>query len=100
MPREDIVLADAFKTRIVAEGQIDDPSPMACAHTWDVLRHSFGTYRYHATKSEDETSYEMGNTPAVILAWYRSVAVEDRQVRQWWRLMPQVVERWSRLNQL
>jgi hypothetical protein len=62
--------------------------------------HSFGTYRYHATKSEDETSYEMGNTPAVILAWYRSVAVEDRDVRQWWRLTPQLVERWSRLNQL
>ena len=66
----------------------------------NVLRHSFGTYRYHATKSEDETSYEMGNTPAVILAWYRSVAVEDRHVRQWWRLTPQLVERWSRLNQL
>ena len=39
----------------------------------------------------------MGNTPAVILAWYRSVAVEDRDVRHSWRLTPQLVERWSRL---
>jgi integrase len=78
--------------RVTAVASMEQPS--------NVLRHSFGTYRYHATKSEDETSYEMGNTPAVILAWYRSVAVEDRQVRQWWRLTPQLVERWSRLNQL
>ena len=82
---------DAVQRVAVAAG-IEQPS--------NVLRHSFGTYRYHATKSEDETSYEMGNTPAVILAWYRSVAVEDRDVRQWWRLTPQLVERWSRLNQL
>ena len=54
--------------------------------TWN--SYPFGTYRYHATRSEYETSYEMGNTPAVILAWYRSVAVEDRHVRQWWRLAP------------
>ncbi|HEY5744049.1 MAG TPA: hypothetical protein VIS99_16105 [Terrimicrobiaceae bacterium] len=66
----------------------------------NVLRHSFGTYRYHATKSEDETSYEMGNTPAVILAWYRSVAIEDVHVQQWWRLTPPLIERWSRLNKL
>ena len=82
---------DAVQRVAVAAG-IEQPS--------NVLRHSFGTYRYHATKSEDETSYEMGNTPAVILAWYRSVAVEDRDVRQWWRLTPRIVERWSRLNQL
>jgi integrase len=78
--------------RVAAAAGMEQPS--------NVLRHSFGTYRYHATKSEDETSYEMGNTPVVILAWYRSVAVEDRQVRQWWQLTPQLVDRWSRLNQL
>jgi integrase len=78
--------------RVAVAAGIEQPS--------NVLRHSFGTYRYHATKSEDETSYEMGNTPAVILAWYRSVAVEDRHVRQWWRLTPPLVERWSRLNKL
>ena len=78
--------------RVAVAAGIEQPS--------NVLRHSFGTYRYHATKSEDETSYEMGNTPAVILAWYRSVAVEDRDVRQWWRLTPQLIERWSRLNPL
>ena len=78
---------DAVQRVAVAAG-IEQPS--------NVLRHSFGTYRYHATKSEDETSYEMGNTPA----WYRSVAVEDQDVRQWCRLTPQLVERWSRLNQL
>jgi hypothetical protein len=56
----------------------------------------YGRQYYHA----EFRGYEMGNTPAVTLAWYRSVAVEDRQVRQWWRLTPQVVERWSRFNRL
>ena len=74
--------------RITKAAEVPNPS--------NVLRHSFGTYRYHATKSEDETSYEMGNTPAVVLTWYRSVAAEDHHVRQWWKLTPEFIERWSR----
>ncbi len=78
---------DAVQRVAVAAGMGQPPN---------VLRNCFGTYRYHTTKSEDETSYEMGNTPAVVLAWYRSVAVEDRHVRQWWRLTPKLIKRWAR----
>ncbi len=54
----------------------------------NVLRHSFGTYRYYATKNENETAYEMGNSPSVILAHYRAAAVSDKDVTGWWKITP------------
>ncbi len=52
----------------------------------NVLRHSFGTYRYYQTKSEAETAYEMGNSPGVILKHYRAIAVRDADVVGWWQV--------------
>ncbi len=54
----------------------------------NILRHSFGTYRYYHTKSEAETAYEMGNSPGVILNHYRAVAIKQADVSAWWRLYP------------
>lgn len=54
----------------------------------NVLRHSFGTYRYYGTKSETLTAYEMGNSPGVVLAHYRAVAVKEFDVKVWWTILP------------
>jgi len=58
----------------------------------NVLRHSFGTYFYHSTKSEAETAYTMGNTPDIALNWYKSQAVEDEDVTNWWAVTPAAAE--------
>jgi len=62
----------------------------------NVLRHSFGTYRYYGTKSENETAYEMGNSPAVILAHYRAAAVSDKDVAGWWKITPKTLNQKNR----
>ncbi len=61
----------------------------------NVLRHSFGTYKYHETQSETETAYQMGNTPDVVIGWYRAVAVEDEDVKNWWRITPDFATAYS-----
>jgi len=58
----------------------------------NVLRHSYGTYKYHKTQSETETAYQMGNTPDVVIGWYRAVAIEDEDVENWWKITPEVVK--------
>lgn len=70
---------DALQRACVAGG-ITMPS--------NILRHSFGTYRYYRTMSEAVVAYEMGNSPAVILKHYRAVAVKDLDVTNWWNLYP------------
>ncbi|OJU98533.1 MAG: hypothetical protein BGO12_12295 [Verrucomicrobia bacterium 61-8] len=54
----------------------------------NVLRHSFGTYHYYKTKSETLTAYELGNSPGVVLAHYRAVAVKDADVTGWFEITP------------
>lgn len=70
--------------RICATAEIKAPP--------NVLRHSFATYRYHTTKSEAITAYEMGNTPQVVLDWYAAFAIEDHVIENWWKITPKVVE--------
>tara|TARA_B100001057_G_scaffold494895_1_gene592535 strand:- start:3427 stop:4587 length:1161 start_codon:yes stop_codon:yes gene_type:complete len=46
----------------------------------NILRHSFGTYRYALTDSADATSKEMGNSPAILKKYYnRPVAKSDAE---------------------
>ena len=53
----------------------------------NVLRHSFGTYRYALTDNADKTSKEMGNSPATLKKSYARVAT-PAQGAEWFNLMP------------
>ena len=35
------------------------------------LRHTFGSYYFHLTKKENETAWEMGNSPGVVKSNYK-----------------------------
>jgi|GEM_PF-1465798 len=61
----------------------------------NVLRHSYGTCKYHLTQSETETAYQMGNTPGVVIAWYTSKVVEDADVQNWWKITPEVIKAYA-----
>ena len=53
----------------------------------NVLRHSFGTYRYALTDSADKTAKEMGNSPTTLKKSYCRVAT-PAQGAEWFALMP------------
>jgi integrase len=76
--------------RVCAAAKINMPQ--------NVLRHSFGTYRYYQTKSEAETAYEMGNSPGVVLKHYRAVAVKDADVVGWWMIQKPKTAKGIRLS--
>ena len=48
-----------------------------CAWKHNALRHSFGSYRVAITKSVDQTSLEMGNSPRVVRKNYLEAVHED-----------------------
>ena len=53
----------------------------------NVLRHSFGSYRYALTDNADKTSKEMGNSPTTLKkSYYRLVT--PAQGAEWFNLMP------------
>ena len=53
----------------------------------NVLRHSFGSYRYALTDNADKTSKEMGNSPTTLKkSYYRLVT--PAQGAEWFALMP------------
>ena len=51
------------------------------------LRHSFGSYRVAMTKSVDQTSLEMGNSPRVVRKNYLEAVHED-VAKEWFGIMP------------
>lgn len=51
------------------------------------LRHSFGSYRVAMTKSVDQTSLEMGNSPRIVRKNYLEAVHED-QAAEWFGIMP------------
>jgi hypothetical protein len=53
----------------------------------NVLRHSFGSYRYALTDSADKTAKEMGNSPTTLKKSYYRVAT-PAQGAEWFNLMP------------
>ena len=53
----------------------------------NALRHSFGSYRVAQTKSVDQTSLEMGNSPVMIKRHYLEAVHED-EAAKWFGIMP------------
>jgi len=51
------------------------------------LRHSYGSYRVAQTKSIDQTSLEMGNSPAMIKKHYLEAVHEDK-AKEWFSVVP------------
>lgn len=58
----------------------------------DVLRHSFGTYRFLACDSLATVSNEMGNSPSVVEAHYYKKGVEPQDAEDFWNLTPKLLE--------
>ena len=52
----------------------------------NALRHSYGTYRLATTRKIEETSAEMGNSPAVIRQCYDRVTTPDIAAK-WWSIL-------------
>lgn len=42
----------------------------------NILRHTFGTYRYALSKNAEVTSMEMGNSPTILKEYYNGLATE------------------------
>jgi integrase len=53
----------------------------------NALRHSFGSYRVASTKSVDQTSLEMGNSPQMVRKHYLEAVHED-VAKKWFGIMP------------
>jgi len=53
----------------------------------NALRHSYGSYRVAQTKSIDQTSLEMGNSPAMIKRHYLEAVHED-EATAWFSVVP------------
>ncbi|HWL51714.1 MAG TPA: site-specific integrase [Chthoniobacteraceae bacterium] len=51
------------------------------------LRHSYGSYRVAQTKSIDQTSLEMGNSPAMVKKHYLE-AVHEGEAAKWFSVVP------------
>lgn len=84
-----------FKNRTgpISSGVIDkafERLAKACGVEWkhNGLRHSFGSYRVASTKAIEQTSLEMGNSPAMIRKHYLEAVHED-QAEEWFGLMPE-----------
>ena len=54
---------------------------------YNVLRHSFISYRIALVKSADQVALEAGNSPAIIFKHYRELVTEE-QAREWFGVMP------------
>jgi hypothetical protein len=67
----------------------DDPGRPAVVQEWphNALRHSFGSYSYGKSKSENLTAAEMGNSPAVVFKHYRAL-VKPEDVTAYWAIRP------------
>lgn len=65
------------------------PARTAIIEPWphNALRHSFGSYFYSLTKSEDSTASEMGNSPGVVFRHYREV-VKPQETKKFWKIFP------------
>jgi integrase len=55
------------------------------------LRHSFCSYRAALTKNMNQTAFEAGNSPAMILRHYWKT-VSEKQAGQWFGIMPEEAE--------
>lgn len=55
--------------------------------TQNVLRHTFGSYFYHRSKSAEQTAFEMGNSSRVVLNNYVD-AVSDEECESFWSVSP------------
>ena len=66
---------EAFRARVGLKGK------------HNVLRHSFGSYRYAVTDNADKTSKEMGNSPTTLKKSYYRLAT-PAQGAEWFALMP------------
>ena len=51
----------------------------------NALRHSFGSYHYSVGKNENQTAFEMGNSPAIVKRHYAS-AVTEKAAKAFWNL--------------
>ena len=52
--------------------------------------HSFGSYNFEKSKSENLTAVEMGNSPAVIFKHYRAL-VKPEDAALYWQITPETV---------
>jgi integrase len=61
----------------------------AAINPWphNAMRHSFGSYFLGKTKDENLTASEMGNSPGVVVRYYRAV-VKDGDVTEYWCIRP------------
>ena len=55
------------------------------------LRHCFGSYHYQLEKNEARTAYEMGNSPAIVRAYYTN-GVEQKACERFWAMLPSFTE--------
>jgi len=66
-------------------------APIAAAAGFKIpqnaLRHSFGTYYRQRCKSDHETAFQMGNSPAVVQRHYAD-AVSDKATSLYWLISP------------
>ena len=62
-------------------------------HEWhnDQLRHSFGSYRMATIKDAQQVSFEMGNSPAVVLRNYWNWKTKQGDAKEFWALSPEAV---------
>ena len=51
----------------------------------NAMRHSFGSYFLAATKDENLTATEMGNSPTVVIKHYRAI-VHDAEAKAYWAI--------------
>ncbi len=65
----------------------------------NAMRHSFGSYFLGKTKDENLTASEMGNSPAVVIKYYRAL-VRAADVTSYWCVTPGNVQEESGRTQL